>query len=130
MRNIILGQIDYFLEMKTYHCNKELMIEKEGGRERGEEGAREVGRREEKKKGKVRKIIMNVWGLANILFIFNIVIYSKKGDRALTAIKSEKGSLPSAWDRDTNDCDSYLFIHINFLSTYYRSNIAIGPRNT
>jgi hypothetical protein len=39
---------------------------------------------------------MNVWRLANILFIFNIVTYDKKEYKAVTTMNSEKGRLASA----------------------------------
>ena len=54
------------------------MIKKEG---------RKSGRKE---KGNVRKTIINVSGLTKIHFIFNIVLYSKKGDMAVTAKNSER----------------------------------------
>lgn len=94
------------------------MIKKEG---------RKSGRKE---KGKVRKTIINVSGLTKIHFIFNIVLYSKKGDMAVTAKKSERPRLASSLDRAINVYDSYSSIHpsihIYFLSTYYRSDIEVG----
>ena len=77
---------------------------------------------------------MNVWGLANILFVFNIVIYSKKGT-GLSLLENQRRQRCLQHGTETPMTMTHLLIHPQsihtiFLSTYYGSNIAVGSRNT